>query len=459
MQWVGPQTAGSTTNLYVRKGDLQFRSGAQTNATSSGAQLFAVGSPNAANRLGSLYDTWTTWTGADASGGVLNTGLAAATNALNSVTFVLLRLDLDGGSAADTVYTWFNWTNLTHQPAIATASTTNNTANEDGLNSIRLDANGGNASGTNTVLAFDEFRLGTMFSDVMPVAAAPQPPNITQHPQSQTIVASNPATLFVVATSDTLLHYQWYFNVTNPVGNDLDTFTIASTSTNDSGDYLCVVSNSFGSSTSLIAMLNIVLPVPPSISSQPQNFTNVVGLNANFSVAAAGTAPLRYQWLFNAVPLSARTNATLSFAIASTNDVGNYSVIITNLFGAITSSVATLAVGPGWPACLPAFPGADGAAKLVSGGRGGIVYHVTKLDQNFSDAAEGTLRYGLTDGNFPPGVPRTILRTIPAARFVCFHPVVCASPTPSSTPARYCFLAMLHSTSAAASQIPARSTS
>lgn len=409
MQWVGPQTAGSTTNLYVRKGDLQFRSGAQTNATSSGAQLFAVGSPNAANRLGSLYDTWATWTGADASGGVLSTGLAAATNALNSVTFVLLRLDLDGGSAADTVYTWFNWTNLTHQPAIATASTTNNTANEDGLNNIRLDANGGNASGTNTVLAFDEFRLGTTFSDVMPVAAAPQPPNITQHPQGQTIVASNPATIFVVATSDTPMHYQWYFNVTNPVGNDLDTFTIASTSTNDSGDYFCVVRNSFGSSTSLTAALDVVLPVPPSISSQPQNFTNVVGFNANFSVTAAGTAPLRYQWLFNAAPLFARTNATLSFAVASTSEAGNYSVIITNLFGAITSSVATLAVVPGWPAGLPAFPGADGAAKLVSGGRGGIVYHVTKLDQNFSDAAEGTLRYGLTDGNFPPGVPRTIV--------------------------------------------------
>src|SRR5689334_13213148 len=57
---------------------------------------------------------------------------------------------------------------------------------------------------------------------------------------------------------------------------------------------------------------------------------------------------------------------------------------------------------------IPAFPGADGAAASVSGGRGGIVYHVTKLDKNYSDAAPGTLRYGLTDGNFPAG-PRTIV--------------------------------------------------
>jgi hypothetical protein len=49
---------------------------------------------------------------------------------------------------------------------------------------------------------------------------------------------------------------------------------------------------------------------------------------------------------------------------------------------------------------IPAFPGADGAGANVTGGRGGIVYHVTKLDKNYSDNAPGTLRYGLTDSNF-----------------------------------------------------------
>ncbi|TWT98031.1 Pectate lyase [Botrimarina colliarenosi] len=66
-------------------------------------------------------------------------------------------------------------------------------------------------------------------------------------------------------------------------------------------------------------------------------------------------------------------------------------------------SVATTSAQP-----LPAFPGADGAAAGATGGRGGLVYHVTKLDQNYSDAVEGTLRYGLTDGNFG-GQPRTIV--------------------------------------------------
>jgi hypothetical protein len=45
---------------------------------------------------------------------------------------------------------------------------------------------------------------------------------------------------------------------------------------------------------------------------------------------------------------------------------------------------------------LPAFPGADGAAARITGGRRGVVYHVTKLDTDFNDMAVGTLRYGLT---------------------------------------------------------------
>jgi pectate lyase len=61
---------------------------------------------------------------------------------------------------------------------------------------------------------------------------------------------------------------------------------------------------------------------------------------------------------------------------------------------------------------IPAFSGADGAARNVSGGRGGIVYHVTKLNSAIDDPQRdsfGTIRYGLNSANFPAGVPRTIV--------------------------------------------------
>jgi pectate lyase len=61
---------------------------------------------------------------------------------------------------------------------------------------------------------------------------------------------------------------------------------------------------------------------------------------------------------------------------------------------------------------IPAFSGADGAAAYASGGRGGIVYHVTSINSAIDDPARndfGSLRYGLNNANFPAGVPRTIV--------------------------------------------------
>jgi pectate lyase len=53
-------------------------------------------------------------------------------------------------------------------------------------------------------------------------------------------------------------------------------------------------------------------------------------------------------------------------------------------------------------AVLPAFPGAEGAGALATGGRGGEVFHVTSLN----DIGAGTLRDGIDNATL--GVPRTI---------------------------------------------------
>ncbi|HEY2882041.1 MAG TPA: hypothetical protein VGJ15_06395, partial [Pirellulales bacterium] len=68
-----------------------------------------------------------------------------------------------------------------------------------------------------------------------------------------------------------------------------------------------------------------------------------------------------------------------------------------------------------------AFPGADGSGAVATGGRGGIVYHVTQLDTSFSDNGPGTLHYGLNDANFG-GQARTIVFDVGGAIWLGRNP-------------------------------------
>lgn len=118
----------------------------------------------------------------------------------------------------------------------------------------------------------------------------------------------------------------------------------------------------------------VVAPTAPAITVPPVNTNVFVGKNAGFNVTATGTAPLNFQWLKNGAPLAdagamsgSRTN-TLSFTPAATNHIGGYSVIVTNLGGAVTSSVALLNVAP-----LPSLMFSNSLGGLVIGADGGAV--------------------------------------------------------------------------------------
>jgi hypothetical protein len=77
----------------------------------------------------------------------------------------------------------------------------------------------------------------------------------------------------------------------------------------------------------------------------PQNQTVAVGQNATFTVGAIGLPPLSYQWQLASVPIADATNSNYVKASAQCSEVGNsYDVVVTNSFGAVTSSVATLSV-------------------------------------------------------------------------------------------------------------------
>jgi hypothetical protein len=81
--------------------------------------------------------------------------------------------------------------------------------------------------------------------------------------------------------------------------------------------------------------------IPPTIISAPADQVVAAGGTATFSVVAAGTPPLAYQWRMNGTNIPAATNSTLSFT-AGTGDMGYYSVVVSNLYGQTFSVNVTL---------------------------------------------------------------------------------------------------------------------
>ena len=74
--------------------------------------------------------------------------------------------------------------------------------------------------------------------------------------------------------------------------------------------------------------------------------TNYVGQTATFTVGAMGTQPLNYQWSLGTSAITGATNATLTLNNVQLNQAGNYSVQVTNRFGATNSAIAVLTVNP-----------------------------------------------------------------------------------------------------------------
>jgi len=188
---------------------------------------------------------------------------------------------------------------------------------------------------------------------VLTVITAPQ---IIGQPTNQAVAVSANATFSVSAIGQTPLSYRW--QTTNGVnllngGHFLGTTTsmliVTNAQTTNAGAFQVVITNVAGSVTSSVVNLNVT-NIPPMITVEPTNQTVGVGTNVNLVVLATGTAPLRYQWQFNGSSLTNGGNISgvatnkLTISNVTTNNAGNYSVIVTNFGGSVTSSIAVLTV-------------------------------------------------------------------------------------------------------------------
>ena len=191
--------------------------------------------------------------------------------------------------------------------------------------------------------------MGTVGSAAatLTVNAGAVAPTITTQPANQTVTAGQTATFTVVATGTAPLSYQWQKGGGNIAGATSSSYTTPATTTADSGTtFQVVVSNSTGSVTSAAAALTVNAgAVAPTITTQPSNQPITAGQTATFSVTANGTPPLNYQWSKNGGAISGATSLTYTTPAETTSDNGaQFSVLVSNAVGNVTSKPATLTV-------------------------------------------------------------------------------------------------------------------
>jgi hypothetical protein len=167
-------------------------------------------------------------------------------------------------------------------------------------------------------------------------------PTITTQPESQTVLDGSIVTFSVVASGTPPLNYQWVFDTIPISGANSSTYTINPVTSVNAGNYSVVVSNYLESITSSDAEL--IVNSPPTIIIQPQSQSANINSFVIFSVDATGSEPLSYQWEFNNIPISGANSLTYTIDPVTLTNAGNYNVVVSNDFGSIISSRATLTV-------------------------------------------------------------------------------------------------------------------
>lgn len=220
-------------------------------------------------------------------------------------------------------------------------------------------------------------------------------PAITTQPQGARVSEGLNYTLKVVASGAAPLSYQWRLGAELILNATNSSYTVTSVGATNVGNYTVVVSNPSGAVVSAMALVRA--GGAPAVLEDPVPQFVEQGADAVFSVLAGGTQPLRYQWRRNGLNLAQATNQQLLVRNVQPVNAGNYAVVITNVFGSVTSAVATLTLGtrpsitvP--PASQDALAGNDVALSVQAAGTGPLAYQWLRGKLPIAGATQANLR-------------------------------------------------------------------
>ena len=259
-------------------------------------------------------------------------------------------------------------------------------------------------SGDYSVVVTNSAGTVTSAAASLTVTAQAVAPSITGQPFAQPVTAGQTATFTVEATGTSPLRYQWKKNGTNIDGATNSSFTTPATSMDDNGvEYLVEVSNEAGNATSSIGILTVT--TKPAITTQPAAQTVISGQTAKFTVEAAGTPTLRYQWKKGGTNIEGATDSSYTTpATELANSGAEYSVEVSNDVGTVTSEVVILTVTMGpvidkEPAALTVTAGQTAAFSVEATGTPAPTYQWQKNGADIPGATSNTYTTPATTGS------------------------------------------------------------
>ena len=176
-------------------------------------------------------------------------------------------------------------------------------------------------------------------------------PEISTQPSNINVYPGGNATMRVIVKGAGHA-YQWRKNGEPIPGETSNTLSLSDIILADAGEYSVSVKNSVTTVTSRSARLRVLSPdsnnqgsatARPSITSHPISQTIADGGNAILTASATGGS-LSYQWLKNGSNITGANQASFTINAASIDNAGDYSVVVHNSMGFVTSNVAKITV-------------------------------------------------------------------------------------------------------------------
>jgi hypothetical protein len=214
---------------------------------------------------------------------------------------------------------------------------------------------------SDVILGGGPIPAGTIFSTISPEAT----PGFTlwdaslshgewrsflEEPADQTVSSLGAASFRVSVDACPSAFYQWYFNGLPIASATNGVYEILHPTKAQAGAYHVVAFNWYWGwteayHTSRVATLTVI--EAPRLKAPIPSRTAVAGSTVQFKAHVTGDEPMGYQWFINTKAISSGGNTpNLQLRNVGLADAGTYSLVVTNLGGAVTSPPAALAVVP-----------------------------------------------------------------------------------------------------------------